>query len=50
MLPTGFFAVLISIGFLVLLCVVSMRGPIRTRRAHDDGAILPLWAPDDLSD
>ncbi|MBN8607663.1 MAG: hypothetical protein J0L81_12170 [Caulobacterales bacterium] len=50
MLPTGFFAVLISIGLLMLLCVVSMREPARKRRARDDGAILPLWMPDDLSD
>jgi hypothetical protein len=38
--------VLISIGFLVLICVVSMRGPTHKRRAHDDGAILPLWIDD----
>jgi hypothetical protein len=46
MLPTGAFAVAIGLGALVLIALVSMRGPSRKRRARDDGPVVPLGRAD----
>jgi len=48
MLPTGFFAVAVSVGFLVLIAVVSLRGPRTRRSVRDGGAIFPIGEHDDF--
>lgn len=50
MLPTGAFAMAIGIGALLLIVVISMRGPSRKRRARDGVPIIPLGHAGDDGD
>jgi len=50
MLPTGFFAVAIGIGFFVLIAVASMRSTRRVRRFRDSGGFFPIGDGDDFGD
>jgi len=42
MLPPGFFAVAVGIALLVLIAVVSLRGPRSRERRLRDGPMFPL--------